>query len=137
MIYTTPTQVLLTSTLQPLTLQLSSLLALAARLIGAFLQGEPTPEKMLAFEQELGTLLREVGRCILSWVLNQLEPETAAQAPSRLLFEGRLYRRRGKHRTVVATRFGPVKMWRRLYEPLERGHRSIHPLHLRLGIEAG
>jgi hypothetical protein len=37
----------------------------------------------------------------------------------------------------VATLFGPVELWRRLYEPLKREGRSIHPLELRLGIEAG
>ena len=39
--------------------------------------------------------------------------------------------------TTLATLFGPVVVWRRLYEPLEGGARSIHPLELRLGMEAG
>jgi hypothetical protein len=37
----------------------------------------------------------------------------------------------------VGTLFGPVTLWRRLYEPLGHRGRSIHPLELRLGIEAG
>jgi hypothetical protein len=37
----------------------------------------------------------------------------------------------------VATLFGTVDVWRRLYEPLERGVHSMHPLERRLGIEAG
>jgi hypothetical protein len=59
------------------------------------------------------------------------------EAPSRLQFEGRLYRRRRKHRRSVATLFGPVELRRRLYEPLEREPSSIHPLELRLGGAAG
>jgi hypothetical protein len=37
----------------------------------------------------------------------------------------------------VAPLFGPVELQRRLYEPLGRRGRSIHPLELCLGIEAG
>lgn len=81
--------------------------------------------------------MREVGRRILAWVLNHLEPENAAEAPSRVRFEGRLYRRRGKQRNAWATLFGPVDVWRRLYEPLEQGVCSMHPLELQLGVEAG
>jgi hypothetical protein len=89
----------------------------------------------MAFERELSTLLREVGRRIMAWTLNRLEPAVDDDAPSRVAFEGRLYRRRHPH--VVGTLFGPVTLRRRLYERL--GHRgcSIHPLELRLGLEAG
>jgi hypothetical protein len=72
----------------------------------------------------------------MTWTLNRLEPESDREAPSRVSFEGRLYRRR-KHRRVVGTLFGPVTLWRRLYEPHKHRGRSIHPLELRLGIEAG
>jgi hypothetical protein len=37
----------------------------------------------------------------------------------------------------MATLFGPVVVWRRLYEPLAPGLHAIHPLELNLGIEAG
>jgi hypothetical protein len=30
-----------------------------------------------------------------------------------------------------------VILWRRLYEPLEQGGGSLHPLELRVGVEAG
>ena len=137
MVHTTPTKVLLTTTFQPLVAQLSGSLAHGVRLLDQFLHDEPTPQKMARFEGELHALLREVGRRIMAWVLNHMEPENDAEAPSRVRFEGRLYRRRGKHRSSWATLFGPVEVWRRLYEPLERGVRSIHPLERRLGIEAG
>lgn len=135
--HTTPTKVLLTTTFEPRVMQLSGSLARGVRLIDQFLQDEPTPQKMMTFEHELSALLREAGRRIMAWVLTHLEPENDHEAPSRVQFEGRLYRRRRQHPRLVATLFGPVTLWRRLYEPLERGGSSIHPLELRLGIEAG
>jgi hypothetical protein len=137
MIHPTPTKTLLTTTFESLVMQLSGLLARGTRLIDQFVQAEPTPQTTMALERELSALLREVGRRIMAWTLNRLEPEADDDAPSRVAFEGRLYRRRRKHPHVVGTRFGPVTLWRRLYEPLGRRGRSIHPLALRLGLEAG
>jgi hypothetical protein len=135
--YNTPTKVLLTTTFQPLVAQLSGSLAFGARLIDQFLHDEPTPQKTMDFERALSVLLREVGRRIMAWVCHHIEPESNDEAPSRLQVEGRVYRRRGKHRTVIATLFGAVEVWRRFYEPLARGQRAIHPLEMRLGVEAG
>jgi len=137
MIHPTPTRTLLTTTFEPLVMQLSGLLARGTRLLDRFVHTEPTPETTMAFERELSDLLREVGRRIMAWTLNRLEPAADSEAPSRVLCEGRLYRRRRQHPHAVGTLFGPVTLWRRLYEP--RGHRgrSMHPLELRLGIEAG
>ena len=137
MVHTTPAKVLLTTTLRPLVGQLSGSLARSVRLIEQCLQNELTPQKMAEFEWELSMLLRGVGRRIMAWVLNRLEPESDAEAPSRLQLEGRLYRRRGTYRSALATLFGTVDVWRRLYEPRERGVRSMHPLELRIGVEAG
>jgi hypothetical protein len=91
----------------------------------------------MAFELELHTLLREVGRRIMAWTLNTLETDVNAEAPSRVEFEGRLYRRRRRHPRSVATLFGSVILQRRLYEPLGHRGRSIHPLELQWGLEAG
>jgi hypothetical protein len=137
MVHTTPTKVLLTTTLRPLVVQLSGSLAQGVRLIDQCLHEEPTPPKMAKFEKDLWALLREVGRRIMAWVLNHVEPENPEKAPSRVQYEGRVYRRRAKHRSAVATLFGPVDVWRRLYEPLERGGHALHPLELRVGVEAG
>ena len=137
MAHPTPIKVLLTTTLQPLAMDLSGSLAHGVKLVDQFLSHEPSPETMARFERRLADLLREVGRRILSWVLNRLEPERDDQAPSVVEFENRRYRRRRKHRRRVATLFGEIDLWRRLYEPLKRGVRSIHPLELRLGLEAG
>src|SRR5918992_4132528 len=137
MIHPTPTQTLLTTTYESLVMQLSGLLARGTRLLDRFVHAEPTPETIMAFERELSALLREVGRRIMAWTLNRLEPDADNEAPLRVSFEGRLYRRRRQHQHVVGTRFGPMTLWRRLYEPLGHRGRSIHPLELRLGIEAG
>jgi hypothetical protein len=137
MVHATPTQVLLTTTLQSLVMQLSGLLAHAVSLLEQFLSHEPTPQAMATFERELSALLREVGHCVMTWVCNRIEPENPADAPSRLWFGGRAYRRRRKYRGTIATLFGTVVVWRLLYEPLEPGMRSIHPLELRLGLEVG
>jgi hypothetical protein len=117
--------------------QLAGSLARGVRLIDRFRHDEPRPEQMMAFEGELSHLLREVGRRIMAWTLNRLEPDADHEAPARVACEDHLYRRRRKHPHVVGTLFGPVTLWRRLYEPLGRRGSSIHPLEMRLGIEAG
>jgi hypothetical protein len=118
-------------------MQLSALLARGTRLLDQFVHAEPTPETTMAFERELSALLREVGRRIMTWTLNRIEPDANHEAPLRVSLAGRLYRRRRQHPRVVGTLFGPVTLWRRLYEPLGHRGRSIHPFELRLGIEAG
>ena len=114
MIHPTPTKVLLTTTLAPLVRQLSGSLARGVRLIDQFVHDEPTPQKMMTFERDLRLLLRDVGRRIMAWVLNCLEPKTDEETPPRGQFEGHLYRRRLKHPHALATLFGPVEVWRRL-----------------------
>jgi hypothetical protein len=131
------TKVLLATTLQPLVVQLSGSLARGAKLIDQFLHHKPTPQQMATFERELSTLLREVGRRIVAWVLNHMESDAPDEVPSRLWFKGQAYRRRRKHRTSLATLFGPVVVWRWLYEPLTAGRHALHPLELTLGMEAG
>jgi hypothetical protein len=137
MIHPTPIKTLLTTTFESLVTQLAGLLAQGTRLLERFIKAEPTPATTMAFERALSRLLREVGRRIMAWALNRLEPEADDEAPSRVVFEGRLYRRRRKHPHEVGTLFGPVTLWRRLYEPRGRRGHAIHPLELRLGIEAG
>ena len=92
MIHPTPTKTLLTTTFEPLVMRLSGLLARGPRLLDRFGHAEPTPETTMAFERELSDLLREVGRRIMAWTLNRLEPDADSEAPSRVLCEGHLYR---------------------------------------------
>ncbi len=127
MIHATPTKTLLTTTFAPLVMQLSSSLARGTRLMDQFVHAEPTPETTMAFARELNALLREVGRRMMAWTLNRLEPEADEEAPSRIAFEGRLSRRRRQHPRSMGTLFGPVTLRRRLYEPLGHRGRSMHP----------
>lgn len=90
MIHPTPTKTLLTTTFEPLVMRLSGLLARGPRLLDRFVHAEPTPATTMAFERELSDLLREVGRRIMAWPLNRLEPAADSEAPSRVLFEGHL-----------------------------------------------
>src|SRR5262245_48358659 len=103
MMHSTPTKVLLATTLQPLVVQLSGSLVHGAKLIDQSLHQTSTPQKMATFESELRTLLREVGRRIMAWVLHHMESESALEMPSRLWWNGRAYRRRRQHRTTLAT----------------------------------
>src|ERR671926_402615 len=128
MVHTTSTKVLLTTTLQPLVVQLSGSLARGAKLIEQFLHHEPTPQQMATFERELSTLLREAGRRIVAWVLNHVESDDPDEAPPRLWFKGQAYRRCRQHRTSLATCFGSGVVWRRLYEPVMPGRHALHPL---------
>src|SRR5207244_1055059 len=47
------------------------------------------------------------------------------------------YRRRPKSRNRIGTCLGEIDLWRYLYEATEAGERSLFPLELQLGIEAG
>jgi hypothetical protein len=82
---------------------------------------------MATFEWELRALLQEVGRRIVAWVLNHLEPECPEDAAPRLWWKGQAYRRRRKHRTTIATLFGPVVVWRQRFIEPPPGRRAIHP----------
>jgi hypothetical protein len=108
-----------------------------AALLQAYRRGAITPQATCQLENDLQTLLREVGRLLLQWLFQQAEPADPEHNPRRLLWEGDVYRRRDRHPNRVASLFGSFVLWRFLYEPLERGGPSIHPLELRLGVEAG
>ncbi len=58
--------------------------------------------------------------------------------PNQMCFQGVGYRRRFKSpNRTVATLFGTITLWRMLYQPLHGIERSIVPLEIRLGLEAG
>jgi hypothetical protein len=137
MIHPTRTKTLLTTTFASLVMELSGLLAQGTPLLDRFVHAEPTPAPTMAFARALSDRLPEVGRRIMTWTLNRLEPDADREAPSQVSFAGRLARRRRKPPQVVGTLFGPGSLWRRLDEPRGYHGRSIHPLELRLGIEAG
>jgi hypothetical protein len=126
------------TSLVPLTIRLIPLVTQIALLIQQFRSAAPTPQSTCDFENRLQQLLRELGREILEWVYNHLEPDDPHAMPPHLPFDGDWYRRRKRspHRNI-ATLFGTITLWRFLYQPIHGVGRAIFPLELRLGIEAG
>jgi hypothetical protein len=126
------------TSLFPLTLRLIPVLTQIGRLLVRFRRADLTPQACHQFETQLHEQLRELGRIIVEWTFNHLEPHDRRDLPSQICFQGTWYRRRSKtpHRTV-ATLFGTITLWRMLYQPLHGIERSIFPLEIRLGLEAG
>ena len=111
-----------------------------ARLVCGFRRGTPSPEAMFQFESDLQALLREVGRLIVQWTVNHLEPgdEFRQEMPRLFLWDGEHYRQRKKSplRNLNCL-FGPIALRRFCYQPLETCGRCLFPLEIQLGIVAG
>lgn len=109
-----------------------------------FMRQSPTPQGMFEFERELAEQLRQLGLSMVQFAINNLEPDSAPEMPSRIRRGTAEYSRKGRktrHRGGVACRFGMLKLNRWSYEPLseesESGLRSIAPLAEQLGLVAG
>src|SRR3984893_725518 len=100
-------------------------------------QQPATPERTYAFEKRTDAILRETGRVFVEQQYNHVEPEQLADSPQRLRRAGQEYRRRPKSRNRIGTLFRAIELRRYLYEAAEPGERSLLPLELQLGIEAG
>src|SRR3954447_5670501 len=97
------------SALLPLTLRLLPVISRVGQLIVNFRAAGPTPSACYQFETQLRDALREVGRIILEWTYNHLEPDDRHLMPAHLRFDGDGYRRRDKTpNRSVATRFGVI-----------------------------
>jgi hypothetical protein len=105
-----------------------------ARLLEDFRSQPVTPAATHAFELRLHELLRHVGLDLTDWTFNHLED---GPLPDRLDHDGQRYRRRAPTPHAVATLFGPVTLWRHLYEDREPGNPCLFPLEKRLGVVAG
>jgi hypothetical protein len=129
------------SSLVLLTMELLPLLRQVGHCIRAFQMGSVTPLACQRFESELMRLLHEIGRVIVQWVFNRLEPEDPFQAAAEVGFDHDIYRRRdrSRRRQGLATLFGIIALWRIRYEPCDAGVglACIFPLEQRLGIVAG
>ena len=126
------------TSLLPLTVRLIPVIVEVGRLIVRFRRAEPTPQLCHRFETQLSDQLRELGRLIVEWTFNHIEPHDRADMPKQMCFEGIWYRRRSKTpNRKVATLFGTITVWRMLYQPLHGVDPSIFPLEIRLGLEAG
>jgi hypothetical protein len=124
--------------LLPLTLEILPVISRVAQLIVAFRAAEPAPSACHQFETQLQATLRELGRIIVEWTYNHLEPDDRHLMPNHLRFDGDWYRRRDKSpNRSVATLFGTITLWRYLYQPVHGVERAIFPLEIRLGLAAG
>ena len=126
------------TSLCPLTIRLVPVVTEIGRLIVRFRRSELTPQACHQFETQLQDQLRELGRIIVEWTFNHIEPHDRRDMPNQIWFEGVWYRRRSKTRNNnVATLFGTITLWRMLYQPLHGVEPSIFPLEIHLGLEAG
>lgn len=109
-----------------------------ARLIRGFRRGDISPTALLHFEIELQGLLRELGRRIVQWTVNGLEPKERLEMPGQFLWDGEYYRRRSMSplRNLNCL-FGPIKLLRYCYQPLEICGKCLFPLEIQLGIVTG
>jgi hypothetical protein len=126
------------TSLFPLTIRLVPVVTEISRLIVRFRRAKQTPQACHYFENQLHDQLRELGRIIVEWTFNHIEPHDRRDMPNQICFQGIWYRSRSKtpNRTV-ATLFGTITLWRMLYQPLHGVEPSIFPLEIRLGLEAG
>jgi hypothetical protein len=126
------------TSLLPLTVRLIPVIAEVGRLIVRFRRAELTPQACHQFETQLRDRLRELGRLVVEWTFNHIEPHDGRDMPKQMCFQGVWYRRRSKTpNRKVATLFGTIGVWRMLYQPLHGVEPSIFPLEMRLGLEAG
>jgi hypothetical protein len=127
--------------LLPLTSALLPRIVEIGQRIVAYRQGPITPVTTHAFETDLHRLLQELGRIVMQWVLNRLEPDDPDQAPASVGIDHSIYRRRAAspRRGGLATLFGLIALVRLRYEPYDAGSGlpCIFPLEQRLGIVAG
>ena len=122
----------------PLTIKILPVISRVAQQIIAFQAAEPTPSACHLFETQLRDTLRDLGRIIVEWTYNHVEPDDRHLMPDHLRFDGDWYRRRDKSpNRSVATLFGTITLWRYLYRPIHGVERAIFPLEIRLGLAAG
>lgn len=101
-----------------------------------FRQSGVTPFAVFELEKELKTTLDAVGRDILEEELNRLEPACKQEVEAKVRFQKANYRINKRTKTTVATIFGNITLWSFLYLHQDDGEPGLHPLHVRLGIEA-
>jgi hypothetical protein len=122
----------------PLTVRLVPLIIQIGRTLVRFRRADLTPRACHQFEAQLQEHLRELGRIILEWIFNHLEPHDRKDLPGQIESRGTWYRRRCKTpNRSVATTFGTITVWRMLYQDVHGVEPSIFPLEIRLGLESG
>lgn len=110
-----------------------------ADLIAAFRCAPRSADKMARFEWELRGLLIKIGRIIMQWLVNRLEPEKRADMPPVVFWEENAFRpKRLSPMRNLNCLFGPIRVRRWLYESMDGlTLPALFPLERALGIVAG
>jgi len=117
--------------------QLAPYVKQLAQAVESFRSQSPTPPRTHQFENDLAVHLRGLGQVVVEWTFNHLEADDPGDVPTQLLWQGQAYQRRPKSRNrSLQGLFGPIRLQRYRYEPIDGGDRSLFPLELALGIEA-
>lgn len=110
-----------------------------ARLVFRFRQQPLSPGNTHRFETELANLLIELGRRIVEWTFNSLQPAERELLPQELFYLRDHYRlKRLSPTRNLNCLFGKIRVWRWLYEGTEGlGLPALFPWQLETGIIAG
>ncbi len=109
-----------------------------AQCVENFRRQPPTPPRTFQFENDLDQLRRAGTRAILEWTFNHLEADDIHDLPTQVVWDHQTYKRRPKSpKRALDSLFGPLRLRRVRYEPVEAGEASLFPLEMALGIEAG
>jgi hypothetical protein len=108
-------------------------------LVEDFRRQPVSPAATHAFEERLRQALREVGRTVVQWTYNHLEPPDVQALPTHVRFEAGPYTRlTAKTPQNAWTVFGAIRLWRVGYRPSDKGgDPTIFPLALGLGLMQG
>jgi hypothetical protein len=107
--------------------------------VETFRQQPVTPLRTQQFEQQLQESLRELGRQVLQWTYNHLEPADVEPLAKHVRYEAGLYTRlNAKTAQNAWTLCGPIRLWRVGYRPTDQsGDPTLFPLALSLGLVQG
>jgi hypothetical protein len=104
-----------------------------------FRQQPISPRRTHQFEQQLQDELRELGRDVVQWTYNHLEPAAVEALAKHVHFEASAYTRlNAKTPQNAWTLFGQIRLWRVGYRPTDKsGDATIFPLAFGLGLVQG
>jgi len=105
-------------------------------LVEQFRQGSLSPHSSVQFEKDLQQATREIGRVVVQWTYNHLEPADVDACPPILDAEGSRFRRLTKKTPQqIDTLFGTITLRRLGYRaPPTEGESVLFPLCRALGV---
>lgn len=101
-----------------------------------FLRRPVTPLAVWRLEWKLARTLWELGRRLVELAYNRVEPAEVKLLPTRLRTGLDEYRRNRRTPRDVFCLFGPIRLWRVVYQAVEAGMPGLFPLEQALGIVA-